>query len=177
MKQLIYLVPLLLFVACDFTAVTQTVCGNSRDNIRGFEGRYQWDWGEGQMIPVSIQRTARGEYTLVSSDGAPVMTYSTCRINGVNIAESLVQSDDGSGDFLSLFKVTLSRRRTVISTLQFEEKSLNDNGVNYELEETEIEGIPLSVIQIDNSQLSSRDLVNLSVSSNGKEPFYIELIK
>lgn len=163
---------LFAFVSCDFTAIESSICENNLSDIRGFVGRYSMDVGQGQTIPVSVNRVSRGNYSLISSDGVEVMAYQTCRISGLNIAESLVEEG-----VLAAFTIKLSSRSTVIKTLQFDESVLNNNGINYQLEETEIEGIPLSMIQIDNSQISSRELVNMSVSSNGKEPFYIELTR
>lgn len=177
MKSLYFLFSFLVLMGCDLTAIDRSLCQNNLSDIRGFAGRYNWDLGEGQKIPVSVRRLSRGKYALVSSDGAEAMTYQTCRFGRLNIAESLVEGEAGDDDFLAAFKISLSSRSTVISTLQFDEKVLSDNAIKYELEETEIEGIPLSMILIDNSQLAARDLINLSVESNGKEPFYIELTK
>ncbi|MAZ48763.1 MAG: hypothetical protein CME65_09375 [Halobacteriovoraceae bacterium] len=172
MKCLVSLFVLLSLSACDFTAIESSICQNNLSDMRGFDGRYSMDVGQGHTIPVSVSRVSRGNYSLLSDDGVELMSFQTCKVSGLNIAESLVEEG-----VLAAFKIELSSRSTVIKTLQFVETILDNNGVSYQVEETEIEGIPLSMIQIDNSRMSSQELVNLSVSSNGKEPFYIELTK
>lgn len=178
MKYIFLILSLLTFVtACDFTSIKSPVCAESKSDIRRFAGNYKWDMGEGFIVSVVMKRFSRGEYTLMAEDGTAIMNFTTCRVGRRSIAESLIRSDDGESDFLALFTIQLSRRNTLIKTLQFDEKTLNDNGVDFIKEETRIEDIPMSAIDIDNSNLEPQELVNLSVSDNGKEPFYIELTR
>lgn len=176
MKTFISIILLTILCSCDYTGALESVCNGNRRDVSGFAGRYTWDLGTGSPANITIKRIQRGVYSM-QADGEELFSYTTCKIGGVTLAESFLEADDESPDMYTLHRLEVSRQNTVIRTLQFEEKTLQDNGISYEKEEAEVEGVPLSIILIHNAQVDKEDLVKMSVDSNGKEPFYIELKK
>jgi hypothetical protein len=166
----------MFIISCEYSAVTKSVCNNSLTDVRGFVGKYKWNLAEGNSIPIRVVRKSKGTYGFMGDNGE-AFEYKTCKIGRTYIAETELDSEDGSEVFYQILILNIDRNSTILKTVQFTEQSLSDNGVPFVFESAEMQGVEFSAMLIDNSYISSRDLIGLRSQNNGREPFIIKLDK
>ncbi len=173
MRILVLFTLLAGLAGCDYSAVETSLCGNKLSDVKGFVGKYQWNLGDGQKLPIRVVRVKRGVYGLSSAHSNKLLEYKTCKIGRSYIAEQLVASEEGN--FYQVLDLKITRSSTILKSFTFEPEDLTDAGISFEYAEDDIEGEKVSVMVIDNSNISARGLLNLKSNTTSRNPFFIQL--
>jgi hypothetical protein len=170
MKLISNLVLLFLFIGCEYTTVSKSICEGNLEDLSGFSGRYNWSL-EGQLVPIHIKKVSRGFYRLGSDGTSQGMDYKTCKISGVNIVEFY---EDG---VIQLLKAQSRANQLSIKSIMFDTALLDRTGVGYNLETGQIEGVPVQLIEVENTTVANNALIEMQASDDVRVPYEIILTR
>lgn len=160
----------LIFVGCDSTSLTNSVCEGNKFSVEGLEGSYSTNiMGTPATTKITKVAEAKYEVIILGEDGDPIdeediLTLDTCILGDKVYAENM---KEGEYSLYSFEKI--SKKRTLFSQLKFDIDSIRDLGAPVSIKESDF-GVVRALI--DNSELEVADL--LSVESDSSFQFILK---
>lgn len=181
--KLLVLLSVLGFVlaSCETTVLSESICGNDRVDLVGFNGSLSLTFGGGENFPANILRTSKGEYTLEDSEvqEGDNLKFIVCKSGGELMAEIPANTDSGGKGYM-LMNVQVTRKAFIFRSALVDQDLLLADNIPFTFGESDMEetqGVPLSFVEIDNTGVVASRILLTRGNPEGKTPFGLTFLK
>lgn len=175
-KIIVFLIISSFMLSCQQTNTVKGICEGAASDLTGFVGKYKFSLMGAVLNAEIIKESQIGTYRLVfESEGEEgdleAMPLRTCLINGEVYADGF-SSESNSYAAMS---ITDTEDIITIDSLRLDVKLLDSMGIKFSQEEND--EFPISVLTVDNTNISNSKLLKSISSDDDLEVFSIVLFK